>query len=290
MSGAGDINGDGVADLIIGAPQTNSYAGASYVVFGKVGIGSTGSIALSSLDGSNGFVLNGVANSYSGYPVSGAGDINGDRVDDLIIGAPDANANYVVFGKAGIGSSGSLALLSLNGSNGFVLNGTAGGAGWSVSGTGDINGDGVADLILGAPDANSGTGASYAVFGKPGIGSSGSLVLSSLNGSSGFVLNGVLNQYSYSGHSVSIAGDINSDGVTDMIIGAYGANSQAGDSYVVFGKVIVSLLSNQLTITKGQTLLLTSSNLNATYVGRPAQRFKSPFYRQRGTTWVFFIK
>ena len=62
-------------------------AGASYVVFGKSGIGSSGSLALSSLNGSNGFVLNGVASSHSGYSVSGAGDINGDGIADLIIGA-----------------------------------------------------------------------------------------------------------------------------------------------------------------------------------------------------------
>ena len=111
VSSAGDINGDGIDDLIIGASGANSNAGATYVVFGKPGIGSSGSIALSSLNGSNGFVLNGVASSYSGYSVSGAGDINGDGIDDLIIGAVGANSNagatYVVFGKPGIGSSGS---------------------------------------------------------------------------------------------------------------------------------------------------------------------------------------
>ena len=72
------------------------------MVFGKSGLGSTGSLALSSLNGSNGFVLPGVAGSESGYSVSGAGDINGDGVADLIIGAPYANshagASYVVFG------------------------------------------------------------------------------------------------------------------------------------------------------------------------------------------------
>ena len=243
VSGAGDINGDGVADLIIGAPYANSYAGASYVVFGKPGLLGSGSLALSSLDGSNGFVLSGVtASSKSGYSVSGAGDINGDGVADLIIGAPYANGNigasYVVFGKPGIGNIGSLALSSLNGSNGFVLPGpgvaTDNESGHSVSGAGDINGDGVADLIIGAYRTNSGAGASYVVFGKPGLGSTGSILLSSLDGSNGFVLPGVAS--SSTGNSVSGAGDINGDGVADLIIGAYRTNSGAGASYVVFGK------------------------------------------------------
>ena len=123
-----------MADLIIGAYNASLGAGASYVVFGKPGIGSTGSIALSSLNGGNGFVLPGMASSESGRSVSSAGDVNGDGVADLIIGAPDANsdagASYVVFGKAGIGSTGSIALSSLNGSNGFVLPGVAESSGW----------------------------------------------------------------------------------------------------------------------------------------------------------------
>ena len=193
VSGAGDVNGDGVADLIIGAPETNSFAGSSYVVFGKAGIGSTGSLPLSSLNGANGFVLPGVtAYDESGWSVSGTGDVNGDGVADLIIGAVETNsyagASYVVFGKPGIGSTGSLTLSSLNGGNGFALPGVAGSSsGNSVSGAGDINGDGVADLIIGAPNANSGAGASYVVFGKPGVGSTGSLTLSRLNGANGFV-------------------------------------------------------------------------------------------------------
>ena len=94
---------------------------------------------LSSLAGMDGFVLNGEAvNDSSGYSVASAGDVNGDGIADLVIGACNgqilAGKSYVVFGRAGLGSTGSLALSSLNGTNGFVLNGeTAGDASGHLS-------------------------------------------------------------------------------------------------------------------------------------------------------------
>jgi Ca2+-binding RTX toxin-like protein len=266
VSSAGDINGDGIDDLIIGAeradPNGTYSAGESYVVFGGSGVGSSGILNLSTLNGSNGFVLNGIAaGDQSGISVSSAGDINGDGIDDLIIGASTADPNgnstagasYVVFGSSGVGSSGSLNLSALNGSNGFVLNGIDAYdfSGFSVSSAGDINGDGIADLIIGAtaadPNGNINAGESYVVFGGSSVGSSGSLNLSALNGSNGFVLNGI-DEGDNSGVSVSSAGDINGDGIADLIIGATGAdpngNINAGESYVVFGK----LSSNQAPI------------------------------------------
>ena len=210
VSGVGDINGDGVADLIIGAYGAdlngNIAAGESYVVFGGAGVGNTGTIELSSLDGSDGFVINGIdEGDRSGRSVSGAGDINGDGVADLIIGAvyadPNGNSSagesYVVFGGAGTGSTGALELSSLDGSDGFVINGIDEDdrSGRSVSGAGDINGDGVADLIIGAnradPNGNDDAGESYVVFGGVLTGSTGTVELSSLDGSDGFVINGI---------------------------------------------------------------------------------------------------
>ena len=211
------------------------------------------SINLQELDGSDGFVINGIdLGDRSGTSVSGAGDVNGDGVDDVIIGAAEAASNgvrstgesYIVFGGAGVGSSGSLDLSSLNGDSGFVINHTNefGELGRSVSSAGDINDDGVDDVILGAPGSISNqnvlSGNSFVVFGGTGTASGGSLNLSDLDGVNGFVINGI-DRYDRSGESVSSAGDINGDGVDDVIIGApdadpSGANS-AGDSYVVFG-------------------------------------------------------
>ena len=106
----GDVNGDGFADLIVGACRADPHgsdSGASYVVFGKAS-GFAANLDLSSLDGTNGFKLSGVAaGDHSGFSVASAGDVNGDGFDDLIIGALgadpngiDSGASYVVFGKA----------------------------------------------------------------------------------------------------------------------------------------------------------------------------------------------
>ncbi|MGH8550084.1 MAG: integrin alpha, partial [Methylococcales bacterium] len=87
VSTAGDVNGDGVDDVLIGAFGAG-FSGTSYVVFGGAGVGASGNLNLSTLDGSNGFRLSGVAaRNYSGRSVSAAGDVNGDGVDDVLIGA-----------------------------------------------------------------------------------------------------------------------------------------------------------------------------------------------------------
>jgi len=250
VSAAGDINGDGIDDLIIGAPNarpSGAYSGTSYVVFGSDQAWAS-ALNLSSLDGANGFVINGVGGyDYSGTSVSAAGDINGDGIGDLVIGAPDASfgggyagASYVLFGSDQPWAS-SLNLSGLNGANGFVINGVndADSLGRSVSAAGKINGDGIDDLVIGAPYADPNgnlSGASYVVFGSNQAWAS-PLNLSSLNGANGFVINGV-SAGDESGKSVSTAGDINVDGVNDLIIGASLADPNgvdSGASYVVFG-------------------------------------------------------
>ena len=252
VSGAGDVNGDGLDDLIVGAhnadPNGNSAAGESSVVFGKA---DGTAVELSNIAaGTGGFVINGIdADDYSSRSVSGAGDVNGDGLDDLIVGAyqadPNGNGNAgessVVFGKAD-GTAVNLSDIAA-GTGGFVINGIDADdySGWSVSSAGDVNGDGLDDLIIGVrdedPHDNADSGASFVVFGKA---DSTDVELSDIEaGSGGFVINGI-DADDRSGHSVSGAGDINGDGLADLIVGSYWAdpngNEKAGESSVVFGK------------------------------------------------------
>ncbi|WP_375505927.1 integrin alpha, partial [uncultured Nostoc sp.] len=132
-------------------------------------------------------------------------------------------------------------LSNLNGTSGFAINGINPDdrSGNSISSAGDINGDGIDDLIIGADGADpngSSSGQSYVVFGSKES-FDAQFYLSTLNGTSGFAINGI-NPDDRSGNSISSAGDINGDGIDDLIIGADGADpngSSSGQSYVVFG-------------------------------------------------------
>jgi hypothetical protein len=243
---AGDLNADGYDDAVIGAfgadPGGVSRAGETYVVFGGPG-GFPATIPLGSLNGSNGFRLDGVArDDFSGGPVAPAGDVNGDGVDDLIIGAAgvsiggaeDTGAAYVVFGRSG-GFSAALDLDALNGSNGFRLHGVDGDdeAGFWVDTAGDINADGLADLIIGAPGAANDAGEAYVVFGQAG-GFAADIDLGALNGGTGFRINGTTAGDGL-GQSVRGVGDVNGDRINDILVGAPSANGDTGAGYVIFG-------------------------------------------------------
>jgi hypothetical protein len=249
VSSAGDVNGDGFDDLIVGARRDDpngSNSGASFVVFGKT---DGTKVELSDIEtGNGGFVINGVSGSdYSGRSVSSAGDVNGDGFDDLIVGAPnddpngntEAGASFVVFGKVD-GTKVELSDIEA-GTGGFVINGVSAFdySGISVSSAGDVNGDGFDDLIVGAENDDPNdtySGASFVVFGKV---DRTKVELSDIEaGTGGFVINGV-SAYDFSGHSVSVAGDVNGDGFDDLIIGVSDDDpngSNSGASFVVFGK------------------------------------------------------
>ena len=169
------------------------------MVFGKVGLGSSGIIPLSSLNGENGFKLDGeTAGDISGGSLGGciSGDVNGDGNSDLIIGAEGHNSttgrSYVILGDTEVGSNGLLPLSSLNGANGFKIDGEATGddSGVVINLAGDINGDGYTDLVIGSFGYNNNMGRIYLVFGGPEVGKSGLISLADLNGINGIKFDG----------------------------------------------------------------------------------------------------
>ena len=237
---SGDINNDSATDLIIGArngdPGGRTDAGESYVLFGPL---SAGTLELSTAPD---ITLNGIdAGDISGTRV-GSGDINNDGVDDLIIGAAQADPGgrlsagetYVVFGPLSAGT------LELATAADITLNGIDAGdiSGGHVA-SGDINNDGVPDLIIGAllaaPGGRTDAGESYVLFGPL---SAGALELST---AADITLNGIDEAGASTGDQLGrvATGDINNDGVADLIIGAAGADPggrlSAGESYVLFG-------------------------------------------------------
>ena len=231
VSTAGDVNGDGRADLLIGAPKASNggtSSGSAYVVFGAP---STTPVNLGAL-GTGGFRIDGAEDNDLASGAVSSGDVNNDGKTDVILGAADAGDNgsaYVVFGKV---DSDNVDLGAAPANKWIRINGEAAGdlAGGAV-GAGNVNGDAFADVIVGARGAGD-AGAAYVVFGS---GSPTDVELASL-GAQGFKIGGPAAD-DEAGFSVSGVGDMNGDNFGEVLVGAPGVNSDAGAAYVVFGKV-----------------------------------------------------
>jgi hypothetical protein len=275
VSSAGDFNGDGYDDIIIGAPQSDSGTGSSYIIFGTSADLRTNPVRVSGLDGTNGITIFGEQHQdLSGYSVAGGFDFNNDGFGDVIIGAPHgaptvAGVSYIIYGTDAIGS-GVIYLSELKGIDGFALYGVnaSDGSGYSVSSLGDFNNDGYDDVIIGADKGNMGTGEAYVVYGGEDVAQAGVLgyfSLQHLDGLNGFVIRGI-RESDKCGCSVSGAGDVNGDGFNDIIIGASGVDNgdttDTGAAYIVYGGEDVSQIStngvlrlDELDESKGAVLL-----------------------------------
>ena len=281
---SGDINGDGVDDVIIGAPygtvtsDGSGREGKVYVVFGHAD-GFDPLMELSNLvDGTNGFVMVGEYDSfdYTGEALS-SGDINGDDIDDVIINTPRNGTNYegmvyVVFGFDDTATD-TLELENLDAStSGFKIAGYEYGAYFGETlGTGDINGDGIEDVFAGvnARYTYGYSGSVAVVFGQEPT-FADTVQVSALDGSDGFQIEGTL-YYGNLGYSIS-SGDINGDGYDDIIIGAPGEDrdyNYQGEVMVIFGSSSFASVINDVSLDGTNGFFLQGLSSSA-YIGQSA--------------------
>ncbi len=231
IAAAGDMNNDGFDDLLVGAPfvdtENRDNVGATYLVFGPV------SEDLS-LDNADSIWYGENEEDRAGSSVAGVGDVNEDGFDDMLIGAYEvdrtgekAGAAYLFYGPASKGGSLSSADAILVGENAVDV------AGWSVAGAQDTDGDGLADLLVGAYGHDAGgslAGAAYlfrdSVEGEVSLATADAKFVGE-------------NEGDRAGYSLA-SGDIDSDGYADCIIGAVSESSggtYAGATYVVLGPI-----------------------------------------------------
>ena len=211
VSPAGDVNRDGYADILVGAPLWDepggADAGAVFVFFGSsTGPGAAPNVTLT----------NQVTGAQFGASVCTAGDVNGDQYADVIVGAPRFASGQALEGAVYVflGSAGGLATVASFTLEGNEVNALMGAA---VSTAGDVNGDSFADIIIGLPGSSPGAiPAAGKVYVLPGS-------VTGINGTPLTTFGGAVDSMAL-GTTVSLAGDVNGDGYADILLGSPGFN------------------------------------------------------------------
>jgi hypothetical protein len=223
VASAGDVNGDGYSDVIVGAPNydnVETQEGVAFVYYGAgAGLGVT----------ANWTVERDQSGAYFGGSVASAGDVNGDGYADVIVGACAYDNGETDEGRVYLyhGSASGLSTVASWTAEGNEVNARFG---YSVASAGDVNGDGYADVIVGANEYDNGEsdeGRAYVYHGSA----------SGLSTAAAWTAESNLALASF-GYSVASAGDVNGDGYADVIIGANeydNGESDEGRAYVYHG-------------------------------------------------------
>ena len=255
VANAGDVNGDGVDDLLIGAIN----ASVVYVVYGQPHA-RRNVLDAGTLTGAQGYLIKGPPQSETGYAVADAGDVDGDGVPDALIGS-SSNTAWVVFGQrtpnpatitlADIGTPGNTQgyAITRGPDDDFVGSGTAG--------LGDVNGDGIPDALIGGMSSNhngrSLSGSAWVVFGQRG--SVAAVDLGALSAAQGYRIDGASAQDAL-GSAVAAAGDVNRGRDPDTLLAAgdrtFQGRSDSGSAYVLYGRRSVATPIDLALLTQAQ--------------------------------------
>jgi uncharacterized repeat protein (TIGR01451 family) len=241
LAAAGDVNGDGLDDMLIGACSgfgIQATSGKAYLVLGRAAADWGRDASLSAAEA---VFLGRSANDYAGCAVAGATDVNGDGLDDMLIGAWGndelglaAGQTYLVLGRARADWGSGFDLGNSDAS--FVGAADSIRSGYAVAAAGDVNHDGLGDFVIGAPRGGDNAGEAYLVLGRADA--DWGIRASLADADASFIGAEAEDE---AGYAVSAAGDVNGDGFDDFLIGALAFDASpvatnTGRTYLVLGR------------------------------------------------------